>query len=56
MYVYGEWIGSCRLTMKLDSKRTKNANRENKTYGQVVGELENRLDRKGYKLPLLPPP
>jgi hypothetical protein len=52
MYVYGEWIGSCRLTMKLDSKRTKNANRENKTYGQVVGELENRLDRKGY----MPPP
>ncbi len=47
----GEWYGSCRLTIKLDSKRTKRANRENKDLYQVVSELENRLDRKGYKLP-----
>ena len=47
-----DWKASCRLTVKLDSKRTKNANKENKTLDQVVQQLENRLDRKGYKLPL----
>jgi hypothetical protein len=50
--VHGDWFGSCRLTIKLDSKRTKNANKENKTVEQVVQALENRLERKGY----MPPP
>jgi hypothetical protein len=43
-----------RQTIKLDSKRTKNANKENKTVDQVVQELENRLRRKGYEQ-LTPP-
>ena len=44
-----------RQTIKLASKRTKNANKQNKTVDDVVAELENRLERKGYKLPLPPP-
>ena len=49
--VDGHWQGACRLTMKLASKRTKNANKQDKTVDQVVEELENRLERKGYTLP-----
>jgi hypothetical protein len=49
--VYGQWVGSCRLTMKLDSKRTKNANKKDKDIEQVVQELENRLQGKGYNPP-----
>jgi hypothetical protein len=49
--VTSDWNGSCRLTMKLDSKRTKNANKQNKDITQIVNELNSRLDGKGYKLP-----
>jgi hypothetical protein len=46
--VTDDWFGACRLTIKLDSKRTKNANKEDKTVDQVVQALQNRLERKGY--------
>jgi hypothetical protein len=47
---WGGWEGSGCLTMKLASKRTKNANRENKTLDQVVQALDNRLKSEGYDL------
>jgi hypothetical protein len=45
----GDWEGSGKETVKLASKKTKNANRSGRTFDNVVAGIEDNLEDAGYQ-------